>query len=108
MLEDNEIRGPTVFKKTKDVEYTVFLPFTVIVDHGDAPSCALSFLLKGVCDVFDLLEIDKAKLVDQQVSLIDGICSDPTMLELPSWNEADNTTPAGMLFKAFFGKNRGS
>ena len=30
VIQVNEIRGPTVFKKTKDVEYTAFLPFDVI------------------------------------------------------------------------------
>lgn len=104
-LDDNEIRGPSVFKKDKDVEFTVFLPFDVIMAHADAPKHALLFLLKGVCDVFDMLEIDKAKLLDRQRSLIDAICSDPTMLAEPSWNEAENKTPVRTLFTAFFGKN---
>ena len=45
-LEDNEIRGPTVFRKTRDVEYSIFLPFDVIVRHTDAPRSALRFLLR--------------------------------------------------------------
>jgi hypothetical protein len=65
-LQDNEIRGPAVFKKTKDVENTIFLPFDVITRHSDAPRHALRFLLKGACDVFDMLEIDKAKVVKAQ------------------------------------------
>lgn len=105
-LQHNEIRGPTVFKKTKDVEYTVFLPFTVIMRHIDAPKHALSYLLKGVSDVFDLLEIDKAKFIDKQQVIIDGICSDSTMLEEPSWNEMDNRSPVRLLFTAFFAANR--
>jgi len=46
-LEDNEIRGPTVFKKTKHVEFTVFLPFDVIMAHPDAPKQALFFFAEG-------------------------------------------------------------
>jgi len=46
-LQDNEIRGPAVFRKTKDLEYTVFLPFDVIMRHADAPKAALRFLLRG-------------------------------------------------------------
>src|SRR5262249_34269143 len=83
-LQDNEIRGPSVFRRTKDVEYTVFLAFDVIMRHADAPRHALRFLLKGVCDVFDRLEIDTTRLLDEQEALIEGICSDPTMLAEPA------------------------
>lgn len=105
-LQDNEIRGPTVFRKTKDVEYTVFLPFDVIMPHADAPRHALRFLLKGVCEVFDRLEIDKTRLLDKQDSIIESICSDRTMLEEPSWDEEDNKRPVRGVFEAFFNKNR--
>jgi hypothetical protein len=105
-IHDNEIRGPTVFRKAKDAEYTVFLPFDVITGQTDAPRRALKFLLKGICDVFDLLEIDKAKLLDKEEAIIEGICSDPTMLEEPSWNEDENKTLARRLFATFFGKNQ--
>lgn len=105
-LQDNEIRGPSVFRKTKDVEYTLFLPFDIIMRYADAPRHALRFLFRGVCDVFDKLEIDKASLLDKQDFLIQGICSDPTMLAEPAWDEAENPTPGRELFKAFFDKNR--
>lgn len=103
-LRDNEIRGPGVSKKNKHVEYTIFLPYDVIICHYDAPKVALRYLLKGVCDVFDLLEIEKAKLLEKQESLINGICSDPTMLAEPSWDEAQNKTEVRAVFKAYFEK----
>jgi hypothetical protein len=78
------------------------LPFTVIMRHADAPKVALTFLLKGVCDVFDLLEIDKTKLIEKQASLIDGICSDPTMLAEPSWDPDENKLPQRRVFTTFF------
>lgn len=104
-LQDNELRGPTVFRKTKDVEYTVFLPFDVIMAHVDAPRHALLFLLKGVCKVFDLLEIDKSRLIEQQESLIDGICSDSMMLAEPSGNKEANQTQVRRIFTQFFEQN---
>src|SRR3974377_1652345 len=85
-IQDNEIRGPTVFRKAKDVEYTVFLPFDVVMRHDDAPRYAVILLLKGICEVFDRLKIDKAPLLDKQESIIESICSDPTMLGAPSWD----------------------
>jgi hypothetical protein len=101
-LKENEIRGPSVFKKTKNVEYTVFLPFEPIIQQSDPPKAALRFLLRGVCDVFDRLEIDKLRLIEKQESLMDDICSDLSMLEKPSWDEAENQTLVRTLFTASF------
>jgi hypothetical protein len=105
-LFENEIRGPTVFKKAKDVEYKVFLPFDLIMRYDDAPRHAVMFLLKGVCEVLERLEIDKTRLIGQQESIIEGICSDPTMLAEPNWDEEQNKTPVREVFKAFFDKNQ--
>jgi hypothetical protein len=78
-LQENDVRGPGVYKKTKDVEYTVFLPFDVIAGHPDVSRHALRYLLSGVRAVFERLEIDAAKVAEKQEFLIEGICSDPTM-----------------------------
>ena len=82
-IQDNEIRGPTLFKKDKDVEYTVFLPFDVITCHPEVSKSALVFLLQGVCSVFELLEIETTSLAEIKASLVEKICSDPTMLKQP-------------------------
>lgn len=105
-ITDHEVRGPTVFKRTKDVEYTIFLPFDIITRQADAPRQALKYLLKGVYDVFDSLGIDTSKLLADQDHLIEGICSDPAMLSEPSWDEAQNQTVGWTLFKAFFDRIR--
>jgi hypothetical protein len=106
-IADNEIRGPAVFRKTKDVEYTVFLPYEVITRHVHAPKHALTFLVRAVCRVFDMLEIDNSKVIAAQDSIIDGICSDPTTLRGPSWDDAQNKAGGWSLFRAFFNKNCG-
>jgi hypothetical protein len=80
-IQDNEIKGPTVFKKTKDVEYTVSLPFDVITRDAEVPKSALKFLLNGVCSVFESLDIGTAKIMERKGALIESICSDPTMFE---------------------------
>jgi hypothetical protein len=80
-IQDNEIRGPTVFKKTKDVEYTLFLPFDVISRNSEVLQSALTFLLKGVCSVLRSLDIDTAKIVEAEASMIENLCSDPKMFE---------------------------
>jgi hypothetical protein len=78
-LEKYEVRGPTVFKRTKDVEYTLFLPFTVIVASQNPPYSALRFLFQGIYTVFHSLGIDASNVADKEESIIKHICSDPTM-----------------------------
>jgi hypothetical protein len=107
-LDDNEIKGPTVFKKTRDVEFTIFLPFDVITRHADAPIHFMSYLLRGVCVVFDRLEIDTAKLLESQQAIVAGICSDPTMLVDPSRYQPGREPIGWILFSAFFEKRRGA
>ncbi len=76
---ENEIRGPTVFKKDKQVEYTVFLPFDAVVQHTDVSQSALRFLIDGCCSVFAQLEIDSEPLKKSVDELIASICANPDM-----------------------------
>ena len=73
---DNEIFGPSVFKKTKDIEFTVFLPFDVIQCEANTLYSAIGYLLQGVCSVFDSLGIDKSKLQTRKMTLVEAISSD--------------------------------
>lgn len=76
-----EIVGPALFKKTKDVEFTIFLPFDVINTHPKPHECAMHCLIDGVVTVLDSLEIDTKALQDQRASLIKNICADPKMFD---------------------------
>ncbi len=78
-LKDNDIMGPGVYRKDKDVEYSVFLPADVINRSRNVPESALTFFLKGVCSVLESLEIDTSKIVARQQSLIKDICADPEL-----------------------------
>ena len=80
-IKDIELRGPTVFRKTKDVEYTVFLPFDVITGNSEVPQSAIRYLLSGVRAVFTLLGFDTEKLVERQEAMINRIPADPMMFE---------------------------
>jgi len=78
-IDDSEIRGPTLFKKDKDIEYTVFLPFDTIAQSGQVPQSALQFLLKACCHVFRTLNIDPTIVEQSKESMISRICSDREM-----------------------------
>lgn len=80
-LYENEIRGPTVFKKTKDVEFTIFLPFEEIMHRAHPPSAALNWIFAGVYSVFDRLDIEAGTLRERQSFIIKHICSDSQMFE---------------------------
>jgi hypothetical protein len=80
-LEENEIRGPTVFRKTRDVEYTIFLPFGVIMREPHPPTAALNWMFAGAYDVFDRLEMDTSDVRLRQHAIVEHILSDPSMFE---------------------------
>lgn len=85
-IRDNEIRGPAVYKKTRSVEYTVFLPYDVIMSDSEVAQSALKYLLHGLYFVFESLNIDTAKVVERQSVLIEHICTDPQMFKDASWS----------------------
>jgi len=77
-----EIKGPTVFKRDKDVEFTIFLPHkgskvTNQIEYADA----LKHLLNGVVTVLKSFHIDTLQLVENSSNLIERVISDPTMIE---------------------------
>ena len=86
-IVENRIKGPTIFKKTRDVEYTVFLPFDVIDKASDGCRVALDFLLRGIESVFHQAGIDAERLPERKASILDHICSDASMFTEPWSNE---------------------
>jgi hypothetical protein len=95
-LKDNEIAGPSVMKKAKEIEYTIFLPFDVVERQPEPARSALEFLFAGVCSVLGSLHIDATTLRENKESLIRQICSDPTMFM------ADNDLKAALGFTPRF------
>ncbi len=80
-LSQPEIRGPTVFRKTKDVEYTIFLPFNMDRPQGPATyRRALEMLIASICKVLAKLEFDVSQLSRDSDQIIEMILSDPKMI----------------------------
>ncbi|MCP3140660.1 hypothetical protein [Pyxidicoccus xibeiensis] len=82
-LMDNQIKGPAVFKRDKDVQFTLFLPFDVIAAAPDGCRVAMEYLLSGIRSIFQKAGIDPGKLDEKRTFIIDHICADPTMLTEP-------------------------
>jgi len=78
-LAVNEIYGPQVYKKDKDVEYSVFLPYTPIMQTPEPNRSALEHLFEGVYEVLGGYEIDVSALKGEQEKIIDKILSSPEM-----------------------------
>jgi len=78
---DTEIKGPTVFKRDKDVEYTIFLPFNDQAHNSDLLHSIVVKLLAGIVLVLDELEFDTTRLSDDINSLAVRVVSDPVMTE---------------------------
>ncbi len=75
----NDIRGPTTFKKSKDVEFSVFLPFDLISKTADPLKAALVYLLEGASWSLASLDIDVSKLDAASQELIEAVREDAEM-----------------------------
>jgi len=76
-----EIAGPGVYRKRKEVEYTIFVPH----DGGDANQLGdytkpLRDLLVGVIDVLERLKLDATEVKKNVDAIVKEIISDPAML----------------------------
>lgn len=80
-IDESEIRGPTVFKRDKDVEYTVFLPFRG--DHCDATALheVVKLLISGIVRVLDDLGFDSANVSDGADDFANDVVPDAAMIE---------------------------
>ncbi len=58
-----ELRGPTVFKKSKDVEMTIFIPHDGY-DYNDSDKCEapLKLILDGIIVALDSLSINTVRI----------------------------------------------
>lgn len=80
-LLTNEICGPTIFKKEKDIEYSIFLPYKFIMEQSNPNKCALEFLFEGIYTVLDLYEINTSRLKIEQNKIINKIISSSNMFK---------------------------
>jgi hypothetical protein len=80
-ISRSEIHGPAVFRKTKDVEYTVVLPFDVVQNETNAAKAALRELLCAVLTVLKGYGASTARLEEREARLADEIVADPTMFK---------------------------
>lgn len=81
-IQNTEVRGPTVFKRDKDVEYSIFLPFSTIQQTPDVLRAALRFLFDSFLPVLTSLGFSTDRLASRQFELIESICSDAKMVAL--------------------------
>jgi hypothetical protein len=81
-LTANEIRGATVYKKDKDVEFSIFLPYTPIIQNEDPNREALKYLFDGIYEVLEKYEINISMLKSEQDKIIDKIMSSPEMFTM--------------------------
>ncbi len=77
-----EVRGPTVFKKDKSVEFTVFLTFDRAEQRGQDAYCrALKQLMVEITGILRSLRLDASQLVQDCDQIIERIIANPKMIE---------------------------
>lgn len=80
---ENKIKGPTIYKKDKDVEYTVFLPYKIITVSPEGCRLAVEFLVDGIITVLHNAGLDTEVLNAKKEIIVIHICSEPSMLKKP-------------------------
>ena len=100
-IPEVEIKGPSVYKKTNTVEFSIFIPHErqVVTNRADYAK-PLRFLFAGIAQVLQALDIDAALVEASSERLVQFVLSDPTMiLEKEEarlnefWRKADASIP---------------
>ncbi len=81
-LKENEIKGPTVFKKEKDIEFTIFLPHDILIGKDNWAEETTIFLLKGLYSVLNSLGINSDILKNSQTEIVTALCCEPENIKL--------------------------
>jgi hypothetical protein len=80
-IKTSEINGPGIEKKARDVEYSIVLPYDVILKSKSVNHSCLEHLMQAICSTLESQDIDTAKIKRAQSKVIDKICNDPSMFE---------------------------
>lgn len=76
-----DVLGPTVFKKSKDVEYTLMLPYDLIMSTPDGCRLAIELIIDGVSEICTRANIDCPGLHTAKGRIVEEVCSNPAMLK---------------------------
>ncbi|MBK6683457.1 MAG: hypothetical protein IPG45_03220 [Deltaproteobacteria bacterium] len=79
----NVLKGPAVFKRAREVEYTVLLPYDAVPRNAGGCRKALELLIEGIRSVLERLDLDTQQFEAKAPSIVEAIASDPTMLTHP-------------------------
>lgn len=76
----NEVLGPTVFRSTNDVEYTLFLPFDVLARAPQSRRETATALVAGLVSVLAAAGLPTAPLRKRAAKLTEHLCNSPDVL----------------------------
>ena len=94
-IESIELRGPSVFRKDRSVEYSIFLPYDQIPNGTDFAVPALHSLFAGVREVFTKVGIEHNDLVAAEDRLIAEFSEDPRAVEPNKIAQQDASSNGG-------------
>jgi hypothetical protein len=80
-LPSAELQGPTLFKRKKDVEYTLFLPFPLLLSDGNTDiRRVVELIVDGVTEVLGRLGLDSTGVCEKKHLIVNRVVSDKTFL----------------------------
>ncbi len=78
-IQDVEIKGPSIFKRDKDIEYSIFLPYDVITQKDNHNYWALKYLFRGIYEIYDKNKFEYDILEKKEEEIIKKVISDSSM-----------------------------
>ncbi len=87
-IAEPETKGPTVFKRDKDVEFTIFLPYESHEPNGpSAYQRPLKLLFDSIAVILQGLGMDASRIVEDSPALIKHVISNRTMIKQNCGNQ---------------------
>ena len=81
-ITESDIKGPAVYKRDKDVEFTIFLPFDKQASQSKRLyRQVLKELICQIVNVLESLEIDVTQILQNSDEIIETIVTTPKMIK---------------------------
>jgi len=84
-IDQPDIKGPTVFKRDKNVEFTIFLPYRAASDYHERKSSLilLNQMLQSVIRVLEQLRLDATNVLTDSTILETEFLNTPGLMDAP-------------------------
>ena len=78
-ISEPQVVGPAFFRRTGDLEYTIFLPCGPLPHSKESLRRAVEALIQSIVSVFDAFSIDSSDITSHSNEMIRAVMANPDM-----------------------------